>query len=526
MEEKKSFLVVMGVPSIKKYVFGTDRLVEIRGASALLDDLNTEATDLFLRGQLGENDVNCVFAGGGSAQFIVVAAEKDLDKCLHALRGYYHKKSKGELQLVCGKAELLNGNYRTALDKALLESGTERQENPFIPCSSIHTGFIRECDSCSEMASRILSHEGEQRLLCNSCYEKTDYTKVAKSRLWQNLSDYFSTRGFSTARPRNFEEIGEQNSTAKGYTALIYADGNAMGKMIDRINSWEHFKLFSETVERSIRDACHEALCEVFFSAESKMPKKLPAEILLLGGDDLVVYLTAESALSFAIRVAEKFNEKTKKRFADSNHSFFRDLLKEQGMSLSLGIAFGRSHTPISILMNQAEELLNNAKRAGSENQNPENFFPSTYIDYHFSSYYNQLSVEDSRANHLQLKGIKPILLYRKPYSLEDAKMLLQFARNFVDTQIPKTRLHGLGKAPSLGKVNGTLECIKIYARTRKGKQRLTIWEALAHFGCIRNMPWNEENELVDSTMIVDLIELTGFCGKDLPEIKGGIYAP
>jgi hypothetical protein len=38
MVEKK-YIVVTGVPSIKKYVFGTDQLKEIRGASALLEDL-------------------------------------------------------------------------------------------------------------------------------------------------------------------------------------------------------------------------------------------------------------------------------------------------------------------------------------------------------------------------------------------------------------------------------------------------------------------------------------------------------
>ena len=35
-----SFVIVIDIPSIKKYVFGTDPLNEVRGASALLDRLN------------------------------------------------------------------------------------------------------------------------------------------------------------------------------------------------------------------------------------------------------------------------------------------------------------------------------------------------------------------------------------------------------------------------------------------------------------------------------------------------------
>jgi hypothetical protein len=47
--EEKEYLVVMGIPSIKKYVFDTDRLKEIRGASALLDDLNRNGIEKFLK---------------------------------------------------------------------------------------------------------------------------------------------------------------------------------------------------------------------------------------------------------------------------------------------------------------------------------------------------------------------------------------------------------------------------------------------------------------------------------------------
>ena len=36
----KSFVIVIDTPSIKNYVFGTDPLNEIRGASARLDQLN------------------------------------------------------------------------------------------------------------------------------------------------------------------------------------------------------------------------------------------------------------------------------------------------------------------------------------------------------------------------------------------------------------------------------------------------------------------------------------------------------
>jgi len=195
---------------------------------------------------------------------------------------------------------------------------------------------------------------------------------------------------------------------------------------------------------------------------------------------------------------------------------FFLNKTEGKGLCISIGIAFGKSHTPFSILLNQAEELLSFAKKAGSNDPNAGKYYAPAYIDYHLSTNYNQINVADSRINHLEIpcmRGKKPIRLYQKPYSLADAKALLESARKLVQSDIPRTRLNRLGNAPIMGKMNGTLECLKLYTRTY-ADQRLAIWDALARFDCIANMPWNEEG-VVDTTMLVDLMELVGFCGND-----------
>jgi hypothetical protein len=96
---------------------------------------------------------------------------------------------------------------------------------------------------------------------------------------------------------------------------------------------------------------------------------------------------------------------------------------------------------------------------------------------------------------------------------LQDIQALLKHAKELVEKKIPHTRLKRLGYAPSLGKVNGTLECLKLYCRTRKPEQRMAIWNALDYFNCATNIPWKEDpsHEKPDSTMLVDLIELIDF---------------
>ncbi|HLC14732.1 MAG TPA: hypothetical protein VJL89_00700 [Thermodesulfovibrionia bacterium] len=527
MNEIRQYVVVMGVSSIKKYVFGTNQLVEIRGASALLDHLNRSKTQEFLEEKLGKKNVIKVFAGGGAAQFILYAAgEDEIDNCLYELETLYHRESAGGLRLITGKAEFTDGNYAEALQIAEAQAQIKREEVPFVPQTLLHMGYISECQSCSETASEFYKRkdEAETRLLCKVCYEKTIYGDKAKKGLWADFSLYLQKNGVSEreayeSRPKDFDEIGQRCSARQGYTAVVYADGNAMGKIINNIENMNQFRFFSETVDTSIREACHEALfhnCKI-------TDGKFPADILLLGGDDLIVCLTAEAALPFAIEVANKFNLKTKESFAAYNEDSFFDNLKGNGMTISLGIAYGKSHTPFSILFQQAEELLSSAKKEGSQDNRATDFFLPTYIDFHLSTNFNQIEVSDCRKKYMELEerdGCKT-KLYMRPYSLEDAEALLKHARTLAK-ELPSTRLYKLGNAPLLGRINGTLEFLRLYIRIHniekaqtEQKQTKALSDAFKRFECLQKMPWNEVKSNKDkyyTTVLVDLMEIACFC--------------
>ena len=532
--QEKQYLVVIGVPSIKKFVFGTNRLKEIRGASALLDHINTDETRDFLRNKAGIPETDIIFLGGGAGQFILSVSEIDLERYLCDLERIYSERAKGGIRLLWGWAEYSGDNYRQARRAAESMSEEKRDELPFISCTQMHTGFVRECGSCSCIAVSLVGIDEELEPLCDVCIEKLRFEREIKRKrseegAWNGFLRYLKEwKGVQTQRPGDFETIGELCAAKRGYTAVVYADGNAMGKLIKEIDDRETYRRFSETVDGAVKQACYEALYDVFFQKEE--PQILPADILLLGGDDLVVYLTAESALPFAVRAASKFNEITKQRFGASEYGFLKEKIGEKGLTLSVGIAYGKSHTPFSILLDQAEELLKSAKEGGSQDESSGPYFSPAYIDFHISTSFNQINVADCRLNHLELssKGKRKIRLYQKPYSLEDAEALLNHAQDLKNSGIPSTRLKRLGSAPALGKVNGSLECMKLYTRMPMEKRR-AIWQALDRFGCneimpwdkkhherdprLPRMPWNEKHDEYDSTVLVDLMEIAAFCG-------------
>jgi hypothetical protein len=507
----QEILVVMDFPGIKNHVFGTDRLVEIRGASALLDKLNRLTIPAKLEKRFGSQKYRCVFSGGGAGQFVIQGTDSEIDTAFKEIKGEISEKSGGALRLAMGMAVLDTNHYEKSLETAFLKLKKEKNEKPFEPFSSIHNGFIRDCDSCSGMASVQTRYAGMFRCLCRSCFINQE--TGTKRGLWEEFCAYLvqnhgvDPEKILEQRPNDFEEIGQRCVARNGYTALVYGDGNAMGRLVKQIDSEDRFKLFSVTVDKAVREACHEAL----YHHCRQVNGKIPADILLLGGDDLMVYLAADTAIPFALEVAHRFEAKTKEKLVTVNSDpFFKRILGNNGLTISMGVAFGRSHTPISIMVSQSEELLKSAKHKGTKLSNGKEYTPAC-LDFHVSSQFNQVRVSDSRKHHMIIKSHnQQIHLYRKPYTLKDVQDLLTHARRLKESGIPKSRLHRLGEAPFKGKINGIIDTLVLYGRCKKSQEKLAICQALSRFDCMKLMPWTLSDEDI-STVMVDLIELTSF---------------
>ncbi len=517
-------VAVFRIPHIKQYVFNTDRLVEIRGASSLLDQLNRCKAKEQLEKCFGPPKCHCVFVGGGIGQFIIDAPQEEIEAAMTELAELFSKETAGGISLLYGISPLQEQNYHQSLRNATYQMETKNDEQVIQPSTPIHTGLVRECMSCSGMAASLQTHHEETLILCDVCLKKFQYGKEnANQNLWKEFAQFLKNRDIDVEPPVHFGAIGDQCKGRKGYTALVYADGNGMGNIVDQIQTPRQFEFFSSTVDNAIREACHEALHQVYFSGSQAHYREMPAIVLMLGGDDLMVYLTADKAFSFALEAAERFTQKTREEFQQYNrreqHPFPVPMAAEKGLTLSLGIAYGKSQTPISILLSQAEELLRGAKRGGSRDPGAGDGYAPSYIDYHLSTTFNTISVEDCRKNHQQTvirtgDERKTIKLYSKPYSLQGAKKLYGRAKGLVEAGIPTTRLRRLGYAPFLAMENGSLhksslECINIFTRTPKDK-RGAIREALEEFHCFDPMPWNVSADKT-STVLVDLLELADF---------------
>jgi hypothetical protein len=281
------------------------------------------------------------------------------------------------------------------------------------------------------MAAVLNVSKPSHQLLCGVCAQKE---KMGREKgLWEAFHTYITRYGtvpeaFWSWRPDNFQKIGNRCQTRRGDTALIYGDGNAMDQIVKQIDTAERFTRFSQVVDRSIREACHEAL----YRHCPPVDGKIPADILLLGGDDLVVYLSADRAMAFAIDIARLFEEKTRSALtSDQPDPFFKNILGDNGLTLSIGVAVGRSHTPIAIMSDQAEELLKSAKQKGAALAGTSSYIPPC-IDFHLTSQFNEVGVAASRKHHPIFRTFQGEhrLLYQGPHTLAEAEALIEAAHS------------------------------------------------------------------------------------------------
>ncbi len=523
MSKSESYLVVVDFPGIKNFVFGTDRLVEIRGGSGLLDELNREELPVFLDKEVGSENVHCIYVGGGAGQFIINADEKQISETLERFKEYCLKKSGGGL-LFNFSIQDYEADYTNAKESVYQKLRQKKEEEPFDIQDNLHVGLMRECDSCSGYASDIVKHAEQSSLLCPVCTAKTKFGQNSRFRLWEEFAGFAAGQGYGLeqlrqAQPQSFEDVEKSCSSRQRLVGVIYADGNAMGRIVKEIASPEDFSFFSRTVDESIREACHEAILE---HCSMYTDSKIPALILLLGGDDLLVYTTSELAIPMALSAAARFEEKTRQKMAAHGSSFFSQRL-QKGMTLSLGVALGKVHTPFSLLLGQAEELLKSAKASGSRDSRCSDYYAPSYIDCHVSTQFKQIRVADSRREHLSYRTEKDSLYFTsRPWDTGTAQEIIEEAQKLAGSGIPRNRLKRLGTLPALGRTRATLEFYNILSRTKgnfQGKPRKTLlWESLSRFGCrLDEAPWQKSRDGWN-TMLYDLVEMSELVAHEGPK--------
>ena len=500
-------LVSFDTDRIKEYIFATGKLKEIRGASAILDELNRG--DMVKKCQ--EFHAEKIYANGGSGMFTV--PETSATTFVQAVEKEYRLQTLTS-SITSAVTELPDGfTDQTPVSRHLqtLACRLRLKKNQNILNQPVLTHpFLRTCDSCGEQyASQSVT---VPELLCQSCQYKRDKnsevradikgvitaeTEDVEHKLWHHLLGNLARAGYSMTgknRPDDFDDLGEM-SEPKNYMGLIYADGDSMGKVLESLENLDQIKKFSKAVDDAIYQAVHEAILAYLSPGD----KYFPFDILMLGGDDLVMVTTAHKALEVSMKITEKFSELTKACLG-------------KPLTLSVGVAIAHTKFPFLSLLELTEQALKFAKKeVVKRKRHVQDTAKEGLINFIVMSNSNNL---DFDTHHRETLSDKDENVYRtlRPYSPADMRYIIETIRSLKRENFPRGKLKGLQGAIFQNRNQSILEGLMFLSSTKE-KQRKIFIDFLTHFATsspFPHFPWFKEGEDYYSPFL-DLLELYDF---------------
>ncbi len=357
-------LVKGGLVKIKQYYLETNKIPEIRGASLLLEDVNTEKMKRLVS---QEHIREClVYAGGGKIMAIFPAgAGEDMCRKIEAMveretvtaQFNFCSRPYQLSRLVCDYKHVVD-----EMDLALEERQGLRWDFRIEPrldpdaffelCN--HEGWKKIdgkeksfCTSCrNRHAVAALTRTGEEEKLCPSCLRKTRAGgRQAKYSRHQEYKRYIERtyQKVIVDDTKSYQKLTDISEN--GFIGIIYGDANSMSSQISRLQSFMTMRYFSEVTADTVTSI-------VFQSLYKNLGNRLSFEVIAVGGDDIFLIVPGAKAYDIACAIGTSFDD----RFRDKSSGAYQ-------MTMSLGVCITHENMPVQYSFAIAQELLKSAKQ-------------------------------------------------------------------------------------------------------------------------------------------------------------------
>jgi CRISPR-associated protein Cmr2 len=492
-EESPLVFLMADVDAVKSYVYETSNLSEIRGGSEILVEVEQEIAEEFRRELARE----CLIYCGGGNLLAVLPVRQAKNWAWKIERLYlertrlatatvvisppvgYREVARGlfpyddaSVRKLSGKGiaqDLLFSHFEALVEDrgkrknfgelvAWLSSNLQRKKQeklyaPFFETLPVHV----RCASCGRRAAE---REEFDELICGVCGAKRDWGRKEKRGFVERFAEFLEEQGGIKSRlepPKDLEELvgGEE-----GRIALLYADGNNMGDILQQATSPAFYRNFSEALRMATEEALFAAFVQTFGrEAFGKEKRVLPFEIVALGGDDVVVLVPARASWKLALNLLRNFE----------GHEGIRRIQETAGerlgkalrLSMSLGLAIADAKYPVSFLLNLAESLLKRAKALARRTQK------STICHLWLRA---PVLIEDGGRllEALYRRGDRGCTLTLRPYTLDQAVRLTEVAAELAT--LPSSQLRDFAEVLEQG-VRVSLN-FALYQAARMGEGR------------------------------------------------------
>ncbi len=299
-----AYLYGASVQGIQEFIFATNELKTIVGASEIIKNINSKVEERYAK--------HIIINAAGNVKLIFDEADKAILEELVCNFTKEVKQSAYGITISQSVVKFQEGGLKDAFKQ--LEKNLYIQRNRSeIPLDS----SINILKLAPKTANPAVEREKDKATLLKE-QANTSQGKIPKNR--------------------------------KNKTAIIHADGNGLGAMIASMTKElkgddeiiQAYKEFSENLETATTNA--------FKIAKEGMDDTSIREVIL-GGDDMTVICNANDALKFTQKFLEAFEVQTKA------------LLQGDGLSACAGIAYCNHKYPFHYAVNLAESLCRYSKK-------------------------------------------------------------------------------------------------------------------------------------------------------------------
>lgn len=350
------YLYGAAVQGIQGFIFQTNKLAEIVGASEIVEQICTKTFSEFWKGFKGKN---LIMGAAGNIKYVF----ENGDECKEIVLEFPKAVMEMAPGITISQAVIeFEGNYPSYEDINDLEIKLKSQRNRIsIPFES---GFMS-----LERARRtggVVYGEDE-----NMANDKSDEATLLKLRSSKNAKALFHKisnipKEDIKSGTLAFDIADITRSGKNSWIAVIHADGNGLGNILQnqgqRITENNEFKTFSEFIQLSTEAACQAAFNEVIkkdAEGQKDISKyKYPIRPVVIGGDDVTIIIRADLALDFTVEFLKAFEAKTAEKF-----KVLQTTELHGGLTACAGIAYVKESYPLHYALNVAEQLCKDAKK-------------------------------------------------------------------------------------------------------------------------------------------------------------------
>lgn len=353
-----------GMVKIKQYYLETNNLPEIRGASLLLDMVNSEKMKEIVCSQHIRECL--IYAGGG--KMLGVLPEEEGGHLCEAMESLVENFTITAQSNFCSKKytiKELNTSYKYIMNEmdVLLEERQglrwdfrvepQKRNSHLQEMEGAEFVYLQEenkyiCDSCKHRYAKIKLKKEPNPKLCLSCLCKNlnggSKSKQSSFKIYQEYikRKYNEQVEEKEGKFNTLEEIGDSSS---GFVGAIYGDANNMSMVVKKISSLNEMKYFSERTSDTVTEVVFEALYE-------HLQERPAFEIITVGGDDILIIVPGNKAYDIACSIGKNFDEKFKNQSEDIGK-----------ITMSLGVCVTHVRMPVQYTFDLAQQLLKSAKQ-------------------------------------------------------------------------------------------------------------------------------------------------------------------